>query len=314
MIESQTPEQIEQMHTYRRNSFAVGVSTGPTDRVVARQAMLDLYEFAEKPAPEYIFFVRSPLEAQLLMDGLITKKVKDPMKYGPDNDSQVKAIIEGITKPSHGMYTSHGYSYGHHECYWIWYNKYMVECMGVKCDEKALRGLDIMERLATSSGWNYMFPKVCIICDRYDTVSVENGVISNPNGYSFSYSDGFVGYAIEGHDVTHQIVFNPETITVDQIRKEENSEVARIMIQRYGVARYLMDTGAKMIDVDPGLGLEGSAMRGLIEDNLGNRWLLGSDGSTGREYHMPVPNTVNTCREAHEAISGLRETDCLAEA
>lgn len=312
-IEKLTDEQMALTQTYMENSLAVGLATGPTNREEAEKALRELYTFIDLEQPATVFFVRSPSEAQRLIAGLIEKKVDDRTKYGADNDEQVAKIIEGV-KPRKDVYTSHGYSYGNHECYWIWYYKYMREVLNVPVDEKAARGLEIMERLALNSGWHYVFPNCAIICDRPQELHMENRVLSNEEGPAFVYSDGFKCYAIEGHLVTEQIVMAPETLTTTQIKDEQNAEVRRIMIQRYGVAKYLMETGAKMIDTDPGLGLDGSAMRGLIEDNLGNRWLIGSDGSTGREYHMPVPNTVKTCAEAHQAISGLDESDCLAEA
>jgi hypothetical protein len=313
-IEKLTDEQMALTHTYMEASLAVGLATGPSNREEAEKALLELYDFCGVARPvDAIFFVRSPREAQRLIAALIQKKVEDRTKFGATNDEQIKGIIEGVEAPS-DVYTSHGYSYGNHECYWIWYYKYMREVLQVPVDAKAEQGLNIMERLALNSHWHYVFPNCAIVCDRPDEVHLENRVLSNEEGPAFRYSDGFECYAIEGHIVTEQIVMSPETLTLKQIDDEQNAEVRRIMIQRYGVAKYLMETGAKIIDTDPGLGLEGSAMRGLIEDNHNNRWLIGSDGSTGREYHMPVPNTVNTCAEAHQAISGLNEGDCLAEA
>jgi hypothetical protein len=46
----------------------------------------------------------------------------------------------------------------------------------------------------------------------------------------------------------------------------------------------------------------------------GQKWLVGSDGSTQRVYYMPVPESAKTCREAHEAICGLDEDKLLMEA
>ena len=132
------------------------------------------------------------------------------------------------------------------------------------------------------------------------------------DGPVIEYADGVKIYVIEGHVLNEQIVMAPETLTLEQIDKEENAETKRIMINRYGVSKYMLETEAKQIDVDQ-LNLEGSSMRTLMEDKHGNRWLIGTDGSTGRVYHMSVPNNVSTCREAHEAISGIPEEGCSFE-
>jgi hypothetical protein len=42
----------------------------------------------------------------------------------------------------------------------------------------------------------------------------------------------------------------PHEITVEMISKEQNSEIRRVMIDRYGPARYLVDSGAKKIQED----------------------------------------------------------------
>ena len=52
----------------------------------------------------------------------------------------------------------------------------------------------------------------------------------------------------------------------------------------------------------------------LMRTKDGQKWLVGSDGSTQRVYYMPVPESAKTCREAHEAISGLNEDQLLMEA
>lgn len=43
------------------------------------------------------------------------------------------------------------------------------------------------------------------------------------------------------------VVVKPEWITVKHIETEDNAEVRRVMIQRYGTARYLKDSGAQCV-------------------------------------------------------------------
>lgn len=121
-------------------------------------------------------------------------------------------------------------------------------------------------------------------------------------------------YFIEGVLVTEQIVMHPETITSDDVEAEENAEAQRIMIERMGADRYMRESGATVIDMDS-LALVGSAPRALMQDKKGNRWLVGTDGSTARVYLMAVPRNSKTCAEAHCAISGLdSEARLIAEA
>jgi len=46
------------------------------------------------------------------------------------------------------------------------------------------------------------------------------------------------------------VVTNPEWITLKHIGDESNAEVRRVMIERYGLSRYLLDSGAKRIAED----------------------------------------------------------------
>lgn len=120
-------------------------------------------------------------------------------------------------------------------------------------------------------------------------------------------------YFISSVLVTEQIVMSPETITRDQVRDEENAEVQRIMIEQMGAGKYLAECNAKLLDMDS-LTLEGSAPRALMEDDLGNRWLVGTDGSTARVYNMNVPQEAKSCVEAHCMIAGFDESRLVAEA
>ena len=85
------------------------------------------------------------------------------------------------------------------------------------------------------------------------------------------------------------------------------------MIERMTPAKYLRESGAKLIDADVEMVRKGSAPRALLRDTQNNQWLCGTDGGTGRVYYMPVPNNVKDCCEAHQAICGFDESLILAK-
>jgi hypothetical protein len=47
--------------------------------------------------------------------------------------------------------------------------------------------------------------------------------------------------------VTEQIVMAPQTLTAAQIDAESNAEVRRVMIERFGRARYIKESGAQLV-------------------------------------------------------------------
>jgi hypothetical protein len=57
-------------------------------------------------------------------------------------------------------------------------------------------------------------------------------------------------YAWHGVIVPAFVVVRPDWITLKHIENEDNSEVRRVMIERYGMERYIADSGAKPIHTD----------------------------------------------------------------
>lgn len=144
----------------------------------------------------------------------------------------------------------------------------------------------------------------------------EDEQLHHDTEHAILYSDGSGKCIIHDVEVPDFVVLDPDSITIEHIRSEDNAEVKRIMRERYGEGRYLEDVGAEIVDVDVSACHEGqsSINRALMKDDEGNLWLVGSDGSTPRVYHMRVPNTVKTCAEAHEALSGFDESKMIEQA
>ena len=74
--------------------------------------------------------------------------------------------------------------------------------------------------------------------------------IHNENGPAVLYRDGFAVYAIHGARVPKELIEDPAWLTVDRIELEENREVRRIMVDRYGYDRYLRESGAQKVHSD----------------------------------------------------------------
>jgi len=164
-------------------------------------------------------------------------------------------------------------------------------------------------RVAESCGWWIPYREVCVLQDRPERVLLnDRGRVHCEDGPAISYRSGLLDiFAIHGVRVPKQVVMEPETLTAQQIKSEPNAEIRRIMIDRLGVGKYVEQTKATVIDRDfvfrfPGD--ESPMPRALIQLDDRSKWLLGTDGSTHRVYHMPVPDTSRTCKQAHELICG----------
>ncbi len=152
------------------------------------------------------------------------------------------------------------------------------------------------------------------------TLSLDRGRAPHSStGPAISYADGLEVYALHGRRVPADTILHPERLTVNEIRACTDAELRRALRELYGDLRYLTDTGAKLVDMDtvpvdalaPGAR---SLTRALLEDDEGHRFLVSSDGSTSRVYHMRVPRSCKTCAEAYVALSGRPDVRTIIEA
>jgi hypothetical protein len=70
------------------------------------------------------------------------------------------------------------------------------------------------------------------------------------DGPAIAFQDGWGVYAVHGVRIPFKqrhIVERPETITVEEIETEQNAEIRRVMIDHYGPARYVADSGAQIV-------------------------------------------------------------------
>lgn len=193
---------------------------------------------------------------------------------------------------------------------WACFLDYWDHILGQRedCAEAFQRARHWIE-LAKISGYRWMAPDFCMVSEKPTVFRTEMmGQTYRPHcedGPTHSWADGFRIWHWHGVRVQRAVVEQPESITIDQIKTESNAEVRRVLRERFGEGRYLMETGAKLLDSDFGPG--GGAPRALIQDNEDQRYLVGSDGSTTRTYYMRVGQTVKTCKEAHESLCGFSE-------
>lgn len=198
------------------------------------------------------------------------------------------------------------------------YTSFLREVLNAFKDDKEKEEHSIQyERAMSSVSFWWPGTTFVIASDRPRTLTLdERGRPHSDIGQACGWSDGFGWYAIRGVEIPDDkahVVTNPEKITADEIRNEQNLELRRIMVQRMGHQKYFDAIKAKVIDIDS-LTLDGSACRVLMQDDLGEKWLVGTDGSTKRIYSMAVSRDAKTCKEAHEGICCFDETRMIAEA
>jgi hypothetical protein len=64
------------------------------------------------------------------------------------------------------------------------------------------------------------------------------------------WRDGTGLYCYHGVRVPGWILTNPELITIKKINEEMNTEVKRVMMLKFGIGRYISESGAKILHQD----------------------------------------------------------------
>jgi hypothetical protein len=148
---------------------------------------------------------------------------------------------------------------------------------------------DHYETLALVCGPRIMHAEFAMISDRPEVLMVDER--SRPHcddGPFCRWRDGTALYSIHGIRVPQFVVEHPERVTVADIEAEQNAEVRRVMIDRYGVSRYVHDAKFEVLDEDEDpLGQPRRLLRRgrIVVVELTNS-TEDADG-TRRKYHVP---------------------------
>jgi hypothetical protein len=159
-----------------------------------------------------------------------------------------------------------------------WNDGSFVACMtflGETCDlppgeVEYLRAYGSLYRCAFSWDLHRAFVMVCerpreIHCELAEPTTplgLTRYRLHRADGPAVSWPDGWGLHAVHGIRVAAWIVDQPPT--VHTIQRQRNAEIRRVMIERYGLARYLADSGAEVVDQvaedHPLLGLRGARL------------------------------------------------------
>ena len=116
------------------------------------------------------------------------------------------------------------------------------------------------------------------------------------------WRDGTKLYYWHGVKVDQRIIEHPETITPEDVLKETNQEVRRVLLERYGYDKVLAYLGAVEVQQDSyGVLYETNKLSTFLdgEDELA-KFVKVFDPSTDRVYMLRVPPEMKT---SHEAVA-----------
>lgn len=191
------------------------------------------------------------------VDGAVGGAVDDAV------DDAVREILRGISRTianSWGRYIGGQFWCGG----WYWggaYTSFFRDVCKLELkDDLWERGL-AYEATIESACWWYPHRDFVMVCERPTVISRElvdptrsrgwgSHRLHSETGPAVGFQDGWGVYAIHGVRVPAYVVEHPETITTALIDAEQNAEVRRVMIDRYGADRYVRDSGAHVVHSD----------------------------------------------------------------
>ena len=247
--------EITQAHRDRFPEFVekwteIGLCTDPMDKQRATSALNHAYECAGLDHPFHIFWCQSPYEAARVYAILQKETPLSDVEVLEDHhhkelDDYIRNYEGELDRESmrQSLYsTIHGY----HEAGWLSFYDCYGEVFGMRDEVKILDG--IMET-ARECGWYIPMTTCCIVSERTSILNRDDEYrLHSETTVAAGYPDGEGVWAIHGVRVPRDVIEDVSSITVERIDDEENVEIRRIMIDRYGAEKYVEDSGAEEID------------------------------------------------------------------
>jgi hypothetical protein len=127
------------------------------------------------------------------------------------------------------------------------------EVLQKECPLTAQEGekLDAWIDIVKAAPWYSFFENACFVGVYPSEIVIDDRLrISNTDGPAIVYPDGFKVWSIEGMIAPRNLVESPQNLTLEEINAEPNVAMRRLMMEAYGVSRYLLDSEAMLVHSD----------------------------------------------------------------
>ncbi len=198
--------------------------------------------------------------------------------------------------------------YGQHDAIWLASYEYFRVVCGLTKETEGLVGL--IEQ-AKHAGWYLPHANICWVSERHNLLELDaRGRLHSTSGPAVAYPDGWKIYAIHGVRVAEHVVLHPEQLTVPEIEREKNAEVRRVMMDRFGLYRFLRESNAKEIHNDE----YGTLYRKELQDDEPIVMVRVANSTpepdgTRKEYFLRVPPNMTRAKEAVAWTFGKEEQE-----
>lgn len=297
MLEKLTDDQKSRIPAYVERYIGVGLCTDPMNQNAAKEAVLEMYKFAELPAPESVLFCPNPLLAA----------------YAGNKRAKALDGEGGKTLLSAASCTSGAAKFA-----------FLVEGCGIKIDAEPQR--KTLEKFIRNCGGAYLHGSFVIIYDRPAVLKIRNtdgvGILHCEDGpaiawgrdtsgqYDPNHPYGYAMYYFQGTRVPKEWIMDKPGDDVEKRRARAaeilscgNQEQLRAGCELIGWVPVLEALGMRVLDENP------NPMLGkLVEVDLPNapksKFLIAKCG-TGRTIAVPASMDAKTALEAGAMSYGV---------
>lgn len=231
----------------------IGVLCEPADRPAAEDAVARAYDMNKSARPKKFLWMDSPLSGAIAAH-FVSEMTPANWKreFAKLKKKTSFELIDWYRKQDEDVrrkvaqWRSNA-CYGQHYAGWLVYIDFMDKELG---DAEAKKCKPLVD-MAKAACWWWPFTEIAIITERPTQVHFDDqGRLHNATGPAIAFPDEASLWVIHGINVSKQVVESPETMTPAQIDGESNAEVRRVMIERFGQARYLLEGNAKVLHKD----------------------------------------------------------------
>jgi len=318
-----TPAEEALIPVIRDEWLKHGMSTDRMNVEAAKDAVNRAYAEVNLAPPEDFIVVGSPISGAAIAAFLARAKkieewfaLRDKIiaKVG-DNPKWWLEIPQHIPKKQLSDYQNEVRNqvgraiWGQHEADWFAFYDFFLRSRRVDGLEKLVPMMDA----AKAMGWWWSFEEVAVLTDRpVRLLRDQAGRLHHDEGAALLYPDGWGVYAWHGIRIPPNFIEEREKITADQIERERNAEMRRILLEIYGFGNYIEARNAKVIDKDASTQKHEAILYAFkvpgdeTETRVLSVWngTLEPDGRR-RRFFLGVPETTKTAAEAIAWTYGL---------
>jgi hypothetical protein len=330
-IDALTPEQEQSLAAYREDWLRVGRSCEPANRAEAERVFVAMYAALGKPAPKVWWcdgpatgsLVRAIFKANLRDNLWVNLRVNLEANLGDNLRDNLGANLWANLGDNlrdnlwdnlrDNVYWSFR---GRHEAYWPAYYSWPDMAIRPMHTEKQRERLGWWLTLARSCGWWQPYENIVFACEPPSKQSVdENGRLHCADGPAMVCRDGWEVYAWHNVRVERAVIMDdPATWTLADIMAEQNAEVRRVKLERFGGER-LRDHATLRQQDDTGrlyeLAVPGDDEPCVFVDVENS---TPEPDGTFKRYCLMVPPTTRTCTEGVAWTFGLSPTEYVLAA